>query len=147
MATITVGYQANINKYFPAAAFSALDKGLKLATKEWSKYANIVWKGSTYPNIYIGVTSSSTAWGYVTDHKNIWVTNNNKVWKNRWTDVEIWKNLFMHEMAHILISYNHCSNPVPGKNGNCVLSITGKRLLIPCPSCMKKLQAKYGKPK
>jgi hypothetical protein len=147
MATITVGYQTNINKYFPAAAFKALDAGRKLAQKNWSKYANIVWAGSTYPRIYIYAINSTTVWGEVRNNKYICVTYNNKVWKNRWTDVSIWENLFMHEMGHILVSSNHCSNPIPGKGGNCVMSITGKRLLIPCASCTKKLQARYGKPR
>lgn len=147
MATITVGYKKNIDKYFPAAAFKALDAGRKLAQKDWSKYANIVWAGATYPKIYIGVTTRTDVWGYLGAGNRIYVTNSNKVWKDRWTDVSIWENLFMHEMGHYLVSKSHCKNPIVGQNGNCVMSITGKRLLIPCASCMKKLQAKYGKPK
>lgn len=146
MAIITMGYQPNIASLFPSGVMSALDQGRRLATQDWSKYANLEWRGSTSPRIYIGVTNRSDIWAITYANGKILVTNNNKVWKNRWFDIDIWENLFMHEIGHVLLGQYHCSNPVPGTNGNCVLSITGHRELIPCPSCMAKLQTKYGKP-
>lgn len=146
--TISVGYQMGMEKYYKGA-WSALDQGRKEAFREWAKWANITWTGSSRPNLYIRPTGSSTVWGYY-QNNSIYVTYSRKVWKTdaQWKDAKIWKSLFLHELGHYLILPNgHCDNPVPGTSGRCLMTIKGGRQAKLCPSCLKRLQAKYGKPK
>ena len=149
MATITVGYYpTNLNKYFPGA-WSALVKGLQTAMQEWAKWANITWKGAVYPKIYICGMNSTKNWGEVRNGNAVYVTYSRKVWKTdaQWKDPLAWKALFLHELAHILVSSRHCDNPIPGTKKKCLLTISGSRADVLCPTCLKKLQTRYGKPK
>ena len=146
--TISVGYQYGMERYYPGA-WSALDTGRREAFREWAKWANITWAGSSRPNLYIRPTGSSTVWGYY-QNNSIYVTYSRKVWKTdaQWKDAKLWKSLFLHELGHYLILPNgHCDNPVPGTSGRCLMTIKGGRQAKLCPSCLKRLQAKYGKPK
>lgn len=149
MATITVGYApTNIDKYFPGA-WAALDKGRKEAQHIWTHWANIVWAGSSRPKIYVRPMNSTKNWGEIRGGNSICVTYNRKVWKSdaQWRDPLAWQSLFLHELAHILVSSRHCDNPIPGTKQKCLLTITGSRANVLCPTCLKKLQARYGKPK
>lgn len=143
--TFSVGYQYGMERYYPGA-WSALDQGRRDAQKEWSKFANISWSGSSRPSIYIRPTSSSAVWGQVKGN-SIYVTYSRKVWKTdaQWKDAKLWKSLFLHEYGHILVlPTGHCNNSVGG--GKCLMTIQGGRQDKLCPTCLKKLQAKYGKP-
>jgi hypothetical protein len=142
---ISVGYQYGMERYY-SGAWSALDQGRRDAQKEWSKFANISWAGSSRPNVYIRPTSSSTVWGYYSKN-SIYVTYSRKVWKTdaQWKDPKVWKSLFLHEYGHYFILPNgHCDNPVG--TGRCLMTIKSGRQPKLCSSCLKKLQAKYGKP-
>jgi hypothetical protein len=144
----SVGYQYGMERYYPGA-WSALDQGRKEAQREWAKWANITWSASSRPNVYIRPTGRSDVWGYYSGN-SIYVTYSRKVWKvdSQWKDSKAWKSLFLHEYGHYLLLPNgHCDNPVPGTSGKCLMTIKGGRQPKLCPSCLKRLQAKYGKPR
>lgn len=142
--TVSVGYQMGMERYYPGA-WAYLDRGRREAQAKYSTWAGIVWAGASRPSIYIRPTSSTKVWGQVIGN-SIYVTYSRKVWKTdaQWKDVNIWRSLFLHEYAHLLVSTSHCNNPVDGKL--CLLTISGARAERLCPSCLRKLVARYGKP-
>lgn len=145
--TVSVGYQPGMEKNY-IGAWAALDQGRREAQQEWSKWTNIAWTGSSRPNLYIRPTGSSSVWGYYQAPNAIYVTYSRKVWKTdaQWKDLKAWKSLFLHELGHyFVLPRTHCNNPVGA--GKCLMTIQGGRQSQLCSSCLKKLQAKWGKPK